>query len=277
MGRSSSKGSTASSGSRSNASSSSSSSSVVEKLEMLRNFCPSFSEKDLSTCLSQAGYNVQLAAERLMTGQFEPTGGKAAAEAVVIGGKATTVVSISSVKPSSTTITNKKRLASEDDTNNNHNNNNHKYHHINKKTPRSVRPENNKRSPHVIPPTPRPSLQSTNNHYDDAPLFLLCERWLVGTCTTRYGRVFHRQVLEITHSDNQNVVRFRGSQVEGTLSRSLAQMLSPLLSYKNNTTVDDMEDDDDHNGTTKLIELRAEALMDDRDIPMGGEVPLKLT
>jgi hypothetical protein len=250
MRRSSSKGSTASSRS------SASSSSVVEKLEMLRNFCPSFSEKDLSTCLSQAGYNVQLAAERLMTGQFEPTGKSAA---VVVGNAA--VVPISSVKPSSTATATKKRLAP-DDTTTTTTTTSHK------KTARSTCPEN-KRSPHVIPPTPRP-LQSTKKN-DDGSL-LLCERWLVGTCTTRYGRVFHRQVLEITHSDKHRVVRFRGSQIEGTLCRSLAEMLSPLLSYSNDNDIEDGDDD-----RMKLIELRAEALMDDRDIPMGGEVPLKLT
>jgi len=46
---------------------------VLEQIKLLRNFCPpSFTENDLSDCLSQSGYNVELAAERLMTGQYMP-------------------------------------------------------------------------------------------------------------------------------------------------------------------------------------------------------------
>ena len=49
----------------------------LSQLKSLRSFVSdcggSFSEQDLSTCLSQCGYNVQRAAECLLTGQFKPT------------------------------------------------------------------------------------------------------------------------------------------------------------------------------------------------------------
>eukprot|EP00980_Cylindrotheca_fusiformis_P027844 scaffold22560_cov135-Cylindrotheca_fusiformis.AAC.55 len=45
--------------------------SVVEKLRMLRSFVGNeVSEKDLSACLRQSGYIVEVAAERILTGQF---------------------------------------------------------------------------------------------------------------------------------------------------------------------------------------------------------------
>jgi SNF2 family DNA or RNA helicase len=48
--------------------------SVVEKLRMLRSFVgDDFSEKDLSACLRQSGYTVEVAAERILTGQFHPS------------------------------------------------------------------------------------------------------------------------------------------------------------------------------------------------------------
>ncbi|VEU38181.1 unnamed protein product [Pseudo-nitzschia multistriata] len=54
--------------------SSSSSMSVVEKLQILRGLsCGGFSESDLSNCLRQSGYRVDVAAERLVTGQFQPS------------------------------------------------------------------------------------------------------------------------------------------------------------------------------------------------------------
>lgn len=52
---------------------------IVESLQMLRSFVgenSGFSESDLSTCLRQSGYVVDVAAERLMTGQYQPSSKK---------------------------------------------------------------------------------------------------------------------------------------------------------------------------------------------------------
>jgi hypothetical protein len=49
-----------------------SSMSIVEKLKILRSLNCGFSESDLSTCLRQSGYRVDVAAERLVTGQYRP-------------------------------------------------------------------------------------------------------------------------------------------------------------------------------------------------------------
>ena len=49
--------------------------SILSKLAFLREMLQgsAFSETDLSNCLRQCGYNVELAAERLITGQFTPS------------------------------------------------------------------------------------------------------------------------------------------------------------------------------------------------------------
>jgi hypothetical protein len=50
--------------------------SVIEKLKQLREFVGSndtYSENDLSKCLREAHFNVHVAAERLMTGEFQPS------------------------------------------------------------------------------------------------------------------------------------------------------------------------------------------------------------
>jgi hypothetical protein len=46
--------------------------SIVEKLQILRSLNCGFSESDLSNCLRQSGYRVDVAAERLVTGQYRP-------------------------------------------------------------------------------------------------------------------------------------------------------------------------------------------------------------
>ena len=49
-----------------------SSMSIVEKLQILRSLNCGFSESDLSNCLRQSGYRVDIAAEKLVTGQYRP-------------------------------------------------------------------------------------------------------------------------------------------------------------------------------------------------------------
>ena len=261
-------------------------SSIVDQLEMLRNFCPDFAEQDLSACLSQAGYNVQLAAERLMTGQYKPAHANKQQQQQQTPKQPKKVVSISSVKaappptsshkttsnnnnntgtvatPSSSSVSaTKKRPSSESSSSSLA---------LAPNTSSSSRPAK-KRSPHphVIPATPRYTVSTpttvtttaaTGITDDDPGLLLLCERWLVGHCTQRQSRVAHREVLELQHyhTGNNTSVRFRGSHVEGNLCKSLSAMVTPLLRQD-------------------LVELRAAALMDDRNIPMGGEVALTVT
>jgi len=246
---------------------------------MLRNFCPDFSEKDLSACLSQSGYNVELAAERLMTGQYKPTQQATAttpkpflssyskAAPSSNGSRSSSRRSSSHAAayvgtPADAVISNKKRSSPE----------------ISNAAASVIassdRPTK-KKSPHIIPPTPRQNVTTTvtttttprnldRGNYSGAKgrqlLLLLCERWLVGECTQRHSRVAHQERLSIEHASTGNKfrVRFRSSRVEGNLCRSLSAMLTPLLQLN-------------------LLHLDAEALMDDTNIPMGGEVPLKLT
>ena len=66
------------------------------------------------------------------------------------------------------------------------------------------------------------------------------------------------------------VVRFRGYSIDGTLPANLGAMLTPLLRY------DCHQDGEGGASTSKLISIKAEGLMEARQVPIGGEVPLSL-
>ena len=267
--------SSSSSSNKRRTSSGGSASSIVKQLEMLRNFCPDFSEGDLSSCLSQAGYNVELAAERLMTGQYQPKTPTPARQQHRAPSHPNTnnndndmPSAVKAAPPShhstpasssSAASTSKKRPSSTDS------------------STKNSRPSK-KQSPHLIPATPRytstnvPSSSTVQTPQNtDTPRetklasssgLLLCERWVVGHCTQRSSRVAYQQGLDLQHyHTGQNTsVRFRShgdGRVQGNLEKPLSAMLTPLL-------------------RRNLIELRASALMEDTNIPIGGDVAMNL-
>ena len=77
--------------------------SIVEKLDILRSLGVPVVESDLARCLSQSGWNVEIAAERLITGQFRPSKkpNKKINSDLNINTKASTSSSPSSSSPSS--------------------------------------------------------------------------------------------------------------------------------------------------------------------------------
>ena len=242
-------------------------SSIVKQLEMLRNFCPDFSEGDLSSCLSQAGYNVELAAERLMTGQYQPKTPISTRHQHRAPSYPSNNINDdmpSAVKaappshhstPASAASARKKRPSSTDNGTN------------------SNRRPSKKHSPHLIPATPRytnvPSSSTVKTpQINDSPKeqassgFLLCERWVVGHCTQRSSRVAYQQGLDLQHyHTGQNTsVRFHShgdGRVQGNLEKPLSALLTPLL-------------------RRNVIELRAQSLMEDSNIPIGGDVAMNL-
>ena len=91
---------------------------------------------------------------------------------------------------------------------------------------------------------------------------------MVGLSTSRNGRVRHGEKLHLTASSSgPSIVRFRGSNVEGTLPQDESSMLTPLLRH--------VCDGSKH--PTNLISISAEALMEDTGLVIGSEVPLSLS
>jgi len=174
--------------------------SIVEQLDMLRAFVGGdYSESDLSKSLRLAGYNVQAAAERILTGGFQSN---------------MTASSITAAKPSVST------------------------------TPAPM-----KRKPVVTPKTAPKRPRSSR-----LPLssLLLCQRWISdGVCTQRNGACDYQEELQV------EVVReslfFRGRRMQGQFPKALNACLGPLMRQG-------------------LVAVTAQALMEDRGVPMGAHV-----
>lgn len=212
---------------------------VVEKLRMLRSFVgTSLSESDLSTCLRQSGYQVNVAAERILTGQYQPT------------------------KPntSKTKANNNKWVGGQQER---ENNSKKRPASTNTRTPAKPETQQNgsstakkQKSPPIslsaVTPSPRTSI-STNNNND----WLLCSRWISdGVCTVRNGSLGYQEALVI-ESFGTSLVKFRGRSCGGQLPKHLNEFLARLLPLN-------------------IIQVKASALMEERGLPVGSHVALAL-
>lgn len=261
-----------------------SSKNPVEQLNLLRSFVAGssdilqqqqegYSETDLVDCLKQSGYNVQRAAELLITGQFQKraangTGhkqknAKSAFFSVVTNsplkeGKKKGMIrknaqrqprihtSISNIKPAAASALNK-----------------------------STRTPN--RTPTVAVAVSDLSL----NNDDDANAMvsseseksttatirlLLCRRWLSdAVITCRKGRVKFQETLHLEHSlSGYGMVRFRTENADGRLPENLAALLAPLLRHGACSS-------------GRLIEVQAESMMEDNTLVMGSSLPVQVT
>ena len=207
--------------------------SFLSKLQMLREFVgDAFSEGDLSACLRQCGCNIELAAERLMTGQYQSKQNKTSF--------------FNSVSKSTSTPANNKRHRATPAVVTNV-----------KKTPLSKKKTLSVASIPSNATALKPSPVKTAN---DGRHLWLCERWIVGLSTTKNGRFRYQETLGLQHSlTGPAMVRFRGSNIEGTLRPNVCALLTPLLREE-----------------TPLISVEAHALMEERGVPIGGDVPLSL-
>mmetsp|Transcript_59417 Transcript_59417/g.145401 ORF Transcript_59417/g.145401 Transcript_59417/m.145401 type:complete len:1326 (-) Transcript_59417:1146-5123(-) len=278
---------------KSSSTSSSSSNSVIEKLKQLRDFVgcgSSYTESDLSTCLRESHFNVNVAAERLMTGMFQPP-----------------------VKKQKTVITPSKH------------NRHHHHHHVSSSSSSSIKndpqqhqlkdderkmpPSNTATSTiatatakayPVTPKTPLKSQSQTSSsssssshrlldsNTKNSSSWLLCERWISdGISVSRKGSCDYKERLNIPEPSPQSqsqlhpsptasstttatssgskvgdcpMLRFRSSsdKLQGAFPRELSQVLSPLF----------------HNG---YIHLRAYALMEQRHLVTGSHVAFSLS
>jgi hypothetical protein len=263
MGRRASKGSTAGS----------SSSNPVQQLNMLRDFCGgagSWTEAEFTDCLRQCGYNVERAAESLMTGQYKASTGVASgigsrSDTKKRNGKSAYISLVSSPtqqKPSAQAA--QERRPSKNSA-------------LKLASSSSAAKDRRKSAP--LRAVPSSAAKGTPKHGnvavqdltgasddDDDERWLLCHRWLSdAVCTTKHGRVVHEESLSMQHSlTGHPVVRFRGKNIEGRLPDNLSAILTPLLRM-------------DQDGTPrKLIYLKGEALMEDNRLPIGSQIPIAL-
>ena len=242
---------------------------------MLRGFVSNdvFSETDLSNCLRQANYNVELAAERLIMGEFQPTTSSNKRQKTT----STTRMPAMILRPNNETPTNVTRtkstpvtpnlpLSSEPATTS------HRRHDVTPQAAvRTARPP--RMHPHVSPIVDVDN--DNDNETTSSASWLLCHRWISdGVCLQRNGCVAYQEVLKvevlssntdsnnhkknINHNNNHHTkipsVRFRGSRIMGQFPRHLHAILGPLLEVNN------------------LIHIKAQALMEDRFLPTGVDV-----
>ncbi len=236
-------------------------SSVVSKLQMLRDFVgtTTWSEADLSSCLRQCGYNVELAAERLMTGQFQGSNPFSTSND---GKRKTSFFAMSSSSPSKmTTDTKSEAWPGITVTSSSVKRRRETPQFARKKVASSGAPTSS--IPVVTPGVMNSAVKVKSSHHFSTGPLLLCQRWVVGCCTTRHGHVAYQEKLSISNSlVGPPMVRFRGYSIDGTLPDNLGAMLTPLLRC-------------DQEGP-RLISIKAEGLMEARQVPIGGEVPLSL-
>ena len=250
--------------------------SVLDKLQMLRSFCgTTWSEKDLSNCLSQSGYSVELAAERLMTGQYKPsdrqTYGVVTNSGLPIKSSQNSTTK-SAVSNSSTRTSQQMNTKPADIVTPSQSEKKKKKRPVPSATASRTETESSLRS--VTPKTPKlnhptsttggvPSNKRQNSLVESS--WLLCQRWISnGTCTQRSGSVDYKEILEVEHSrDGPPMLRFRGRRVVGQFPKHISYMIVPLLRI--NTP-----------GSTPMVVLQAEALMEERNLNIGSDVAFSL-
>jgi len=146
--------------------------------------------------------------------------------------------------------------------------------------------------------------EHSNVSLSSSPRLLLCRRWIVGFSTTRRGTIkYHEQVnisstssSSASSSNNNNanssfssytssfsnskkkvnILRFKGQKIEGTFDTNLSQILVPLLSYHKQQPKHNNKETVTSPLITPLIQLETRALMEDRNLTIGTEIPLEL-
>jgi hypothetical protein len=258
---------------------------------MLRSFVgekSGFSESDLSACLRQSGFLVELAAERLMTGQYQPsqkrfvqtpyknditeaTSASSMLETTPNENGRTTQQLSSPSRPSTLlvheTSQQVKDLSTPSPSATTH------------CTLSSTSSSTRTSSVLVTPKTVTPAAYHTTGkmHPWKDTSWLLCQRWISdGINLSRNGSCRYQEELETmahtatdtttttatTGSTNTStchgVLRFRSRHMQGSFPKHLTMVLLPLL-----------QDD--------LIHLEATTLMEERNLCIGAHVPFSLT
>lgn len=194
--------------------------SIVEKLNLLRSFVGNnnVSETDLSTCLRQSSYNIEMAAERFLTGQYQPPPPSKRRKPSAEVATPTTAKQPAPRRHAATTIM----------------------------------------APVVTPKTPKNhNTQPTTTITTTTGWWLLCQRWISdGICTQRNGCLDYRERLTVEHAGMSGMLRFRGAKMQGQFPKALGSF--GVLASKN------------------LIQFEAQALMEERYLPIGAHVAFSL-
>ena len=267
-----------------------SSMSIVEKLGILRSLNCGFSESDLSNCLRQSGYRVDVAAERLVTGQYRPVKKPNSNNQVYHVGampksKPTAANSNNTnATPRQTAVTQQHRSVLTPSSSSTRGS---QYHAVGSSSRDHVTPLAAKTQKHasralvssssilVTPKSTTPAAKAMKSgkgkierETDD---WLLCHRWVGdGVNLQRGGACDYEEEFNVlvetsssptasSKSSAPKGIRFRSrsSRMDGSLPRHLS-FLGPLL-------------------RNKLIRVKATALMEERSLPIGAQVALSLT
>jgi SNF2 family DNA or RNA helicase len=179
---------------------------IVDQLALLREFVagsrPGWTEKQLTDCLKSSGYNVERAAELLLTGTNQTVVAAAPPArrhrvSLESGGRPSldgSVATLSSSPP----------------------------------LPRRVTPATTTRSI-------APAIYRIDQEDSDPALLLLCRRWISdAVCTYRDAATHHGEPLELETQGNSSAaaamgVRFRGCRIQGRLPHLLGRVLAPLM------------------------------------------------
>mmetsp|Transcript_35171 Transcript_35171/g.40107 ORF Transcript_35171/g.40107 Transcript_35171/m.40107 type:complete len:503 (-) Transcript_35171:2740-4248(-) len=171
----------------------------IEKLEQLRSFLgQATSENDLENCLKQCGCDVNLAAMKLMTGEYKPLqSGKKRRQSEFFN-----LTSDASTSEMDKTKKLRAQPTIDDETS---------------KAPSELESELK----------PSSNLVVKEQNKDD---YLLCQRWINGVSRCKGGQVFYQEKLDLTCSEGGPcIVRLQGRSVEGTLPPNLCRIVTPLL------------------------------------------------
>ena len=265
--------------------------SIVEKLQILRSLNCGFSESDLSNCLRQSGYRVDVAAERLVTGQYRPlkklnNNNQAQERRPMPTTKSTkraaSVSNNSSATPKQAPAPRQQHSLSTPSISGqkgSHHNTIHSGTSYNQ-TPSASKNQKNtstralesSSSILVTPKSTTPAAKSTKcgriNIETETNDWLLCQRWVGdglnlqrgGACD--YQEEFHVLVepsSSPTASNVQKGLRFRSTsrRMDGSFPRHLS-FLGPLL-------------------RNRLIKVKATALMEESRLPIGAQVAFSLS
>ena len=265
--------------------------SIVEKLQILRSLNCGFSESDLSNCLRQSGYRVDVAAERLVTGQYRPlkklnnnnhANQRRAMPTSNSTERATSFSNKSSATPKQPPPPKQQHLVltpSSSDGKGSHQNTIRSTNPYNR-TPSASKTTKNastkalasSSSILVTPKSTTPAAKSTKGGRKKIEIksndWLLCHRWVGdglnlqrgGACD--YQEEFHVLVESSsspTASSVQKGLRFRSAsrRMDGSFPRHLS-FLGPLL-------------------RNRLIKVKATALMEECRLPIGAQVAFSLS
>jgi len=240
------------------------SSSFLSKLQQLRLFLndaggANFREEDLSKCLRQCGYHVDRAAEQLLTGQFKSSPSPKSSltsyfKSSSLNSEVQNEIEEKNSKNSTTTVD----LINDIQCSTQHT----------KNTPSQLPSSREKKKQRYDLGSEKTDNISTTPERKGRHL-LLSKRWIVAFSTTKRGSISYGEKLNLTFGKSgPTIIRFKGRFIEGTLDQPLSHILCPLLRH---------ESEMESTSNNCILTIQAEALMEERDIPFGGDVPLCLS